>query len=168
MSEIRFKLEPLTQQAFAPYGDVIEIEGAKHFPINMGTIERYHDLANVEVDVENDGRAIISIMACNKTSELPYQVKVIERHPHGSQAFIPMSPIVIAIAVAEPGDNPDPTRLRGFITNGTQGVNYRARVWHMPLISSRQDQQYLIVDRGGPGQNCDEIFIDDQVIVIHQ
>ena len=168
MSKVKIKLEPLTREAFAPYGEVIEIDDAKHFSINMGTIERYHDLANVEVDVESNGRAIVSIMACNQTSELPYRIKVIERHPLGSQAFIPMSPIVMAIAVAESGDNPDPTELRGFISNGTQGVNYRAGIWHMPLISSRQDQQYLIVDRGGPGQNCDEFYIDNQVIIIHE
>ncbi len=168
MAEMRIELEPLTQEAFAPYGDVIEIDGAKHFPINAGTIERYHDLADVAVDVESGGRAIISIMTCNQTSELPYQIKVMERHPLGSQAFVPMRPTPMAVAVSLPGDNPDFLQIRGFISNGTQGVNYKPGVWHMPLISTVLNQQYLIVDRGGSGHNCDELDVEEQNIVIHQ
>ncbi len=168
MPERRIKLEPLTKEAFAPFGNVIEIEGANHFPINAGTIERYHDLADVEVDVDNGGRAIISIMECTRSGELPYRIKVIERHPLGSQAFIPMSPIVMIIAVSPPGDTPDLGAIKGFISNGNQGVNYRTGVWHMPLISDRPGQQYLIVDRAGPGQNCDEFMIDDPVVIIHE
>ena len=168
MATIEIKLEPLTRENFAPYGDVIETRDAKHFPINAGTIERYHDLADVDVGVDNGGRAIISIMACTETSSLPYQVKVIERHPQGSQAFVPMNPIPMVVAVASPGDNPDLTSIRGFISDGTQGVNYRPGVWHMPLISTREGQQYLIVDRAGPGNNCDELFIEDQAVVIHE
>jgi ureidoglycolate lyase len=167
MSEIRIKLEPLSRESFAAFGDVIDIEGAKHFPINAGTIERYHDLADIDVGVESGGRAIVSIMTCNQTSELPYQIKVMERHPLGSQAFVPMKPIPMAIAVALPGDNPDFSQIRGFISNGTQGVNFKPGVWHMPLISTCLNQQYLIVDRGGAGDNCDEIEIKNQVIVVY-
>lgn len=166
MSEIHIKLEPLTKEAFTPFGNVIETQGAKHFPINGGTIERYHDLADVEID--DEGCAIISIMECTQTSELPYRIKVIERHPLGSQAFIPMKPIPMIIAVSPPGDTPDLNAIRAFISNGIQGVNYRSGVWHMPLISNIQGQQYLIVDRSGPGHNCDEVVIDDQVVIIHE
>ncbi|MFT5217922.1 MAG: ureidoglycolate lyase [Planctomycetota bacterium] len=168
MVEIRIKLQPLTKEAFADFGDVIELEGARHFPINVGTIERYHDLAQVDVDVESGGRALISIMQCTKTSQLPYQIKVIERHPNGSQAFIPMTPVPMVVAVGAPGENPDPEKLQAFISNGRQGVNYRAGVWHMPLISEIEHQQYLIVDRGGPGQNCDELDIENQNITIYE
>ncbi len=166
MVEIRLRLEPLTREAFAPFGDVIETDGARHFPINGGTIERYHDLADVEIDSEAGGRAIISIMRCNETASLPYRVRVIERHPRGSQAFIPMSPIRMIVVVAPPGDEPDPASLRAFMSNGEQGVNYRAGVWHMPLISERQDHPYLIVDRAGPGDNCDELSLDAHDIVV--
>ena len=166
MPEVLVALQPLSRENFAPYGDVIEIEGAKHFPINAGTIERYHDLANIDVGVEEGGRAIVSIMACNQTSELPYQIKVMERHPLGCQAFIPMKPIPMVVAVALPGDNPDFTQIQGFISNGTQGVNYKPGVWHMPLISTSLNHQYLIVDRGGDGHNCDEVEIQDLVIMV--
>ena len=168
MTETRIKLEPLTKEAFALFGDVIEIDGAHHFPINAGAIERYHDLAEVDVGVYSGGRAIISIIACKQSSQLPYRVKVIERHPEGSQAFIPLGTVPLVIVVGEPGDYPDPVKLRAFISNGRQGVNYRRGVWHMPLISGIEHQQYLIVDRGGPGQNCEELHIDNQVIVIHE
>lgn len=166
MAVIRLQLEPLTRDAFAPFGDVIEIEGARHFPINGGTIERYHDLANIDIDSEAGGRPIISIMRCNETASLPYRVRVIERHPRGSQAFVPMSPIRMIVVVTSPGDDPDPSSLRAFMSDGTQGVNYRAGVWHMPLISERQDHCYLIVDRAGPGDNCDEYALDAHDIVV--
>jgi len=163
MGEIRIDLEPLTREAFAPFGDVIEIRGARHFPINRGAIERYHDLAALDIDA--DGRAIVSIMACNRASHLPYRVEVIERHPVGSQAFVPMDPVRMIVAVIEPGDDPDPRKLRAFVSDGRQGVNYRAGVWHMPLIAEREGQQYLIVDRAGPGANCDEIELAETVIL---
>ncbi|MDH3375402.1 MAG: ureidoglycolate lyase [Gammaproteobacteria bacterium] len=166
MINLNVKLEPLTQEAFAPFGDVIEIEGAKHFPINCGTIERYHDLANLDIDTDNGGRAIVSIMSCNETRELPYQVKVVERHPFGSQAFFPLDSVPMIVFVAPAGDAPKPEDFRGFITNGRQGVNYRAGVWHMPLISDRKGQCYLIVDRAGPGHNCEELHFSDHVITL--
>ncbi len=166
MTDIELKLEPLTQDAFAPFGDVIEIEGARHFPINAGTIERFHDLANLDIDSEEGGRAIISIMSCNETSSLPYRVHTVERHPSGSQAFFPLDPVPMISVVAPAGDDPEPGDFRGFISNGKQGVNYRAGVWHMPLISDRLGQCYLIVDRAGPGHNCDELHFDEQVLTI--
>ena len=166
MIKLNVKLDALTQETFAAYGDVIEVGEAKHFPINGGTIERYHDLANLDIDTDNGGRAIVSIMSCNETSELPYQVKVVERHPSGSQLFFPLDPVPMAIFVAPAGDRPKPEDFRGFISNGRQGVNYRAGVWHMPLISERKGQCYLIVDRAGPGQNCEELHFTDHVVTI--
>jgi ureidoglycolate lyase len=166
MINLNVKLEALTREAFEPFGDVIEIEGAQHFPINCGTIERYHDLANLDIDTDNGGRAIVSIMSCNETSKLPYQVKIVERHPNGSQAFFPLDPVPMIVFVAPAGDHPEPKDFRGFISNGRQGVNYRAGIWHMPLISERIGQCYLIVDRAGPGQNCDELHFVDHIVTI--
>ncbi len=164
MFERNIQLKPLTKEAFAEFGDVIEIEGAKHFSINSGAVERYHDLAKVETDEE--GRVIISIVSCNEVSELPYQVKVIERHPLGSQAFIPLCPAKMIVVVVLPSDKPDFDGLQAFISNGEQGINFNRGVWHMPLISTQKDQRYLVVDRGGDGNNCDTMKIDEQKIIV--
>jgi len=164
MTSLRLRAEPLTHEAFAPYGDVIETEGAKHFSINAGTIERFHDLAQVELGGE--GRPLISIAACNQATTLPCPVPFVERHPLGSQAFIPLDDTPLVVVVAPAGDEVAPESLRAFVSNGRQGVNYRRGVWHLPLIALEQGQRMLIVDRGGSGDNCEEHHFRDTEIVL--
>ena len=160
---IELRPEPLTRAAFAPFGEVIETGGAKHFPINAGTIERHHDLARVEPG--EGGRALISLATCNRTTELPCRVALVERHPLGSQAFIPLNETPLYVVVAPPGETVDPARLRAFVSDGRQGINYRPGVWHMPLITPDPEQRFIIVDRGGPGDNCDEYPLDEEVLL---
>ncbi len=166
MAEIELKAAPLTRATFAPFGDVIETEGAHHFPINAGAIERFHDLARVDVGEEHEGHTLISIARCNQPTSPPFRVGLVERHPLGSQAFIPLggSPLIVVVAAA--GERVEPAQLRAFISNGRQGINFHRGTWHMPMIALDQDQQMVIVDRGGPGQNCDEWPFRDQEIVV--
>jgi len=166
MATLNLTAEPLTRDAFAPYGDVIETEGAKHFSINAGAIERFHDLAAVDVGAEEQGRTLISIAHCNQSSSLPYRVPFVERHPLGSQAFIPMDDTPMVVVVAPVGETVDPREARAFVSNGRQGINYHRGIWHIPLISLAEGQQMLIVDRGGPGQNCDEFYFEDTEIIV--
>lgn len=168
METITIKAEPLTKEAFSPYGDVIEIDGAKHFGMNEDGLERYYDLANVDVDYDAGGKVVLSITTCNKQESMPYQMYCIERHPRGSQAFIPMnssSPLIIA--VTEPSDTVDLNNIKAFVSNGKQGVNYNKNVWHMPAICLDADQQFMIIDRGGKGDNCDLVTITDKKITIN-
>lgn len=151
---------PLTRAAFAPFGDVIETDGANHFSINSGTVERYHDLARVDVGSEYAGRPIISLAVCNQTTRLPYRVELVERHPLGSQAFIPVSATPIYVVVAPPGDWVNPYSLHAFVSNGHQGINYHRGVWHMPLICQEPAQRFIVVDRAGPEENCEEWRFD--------
>lgn len=166
MATLMLKAVPLTREAFAPFGDVIEMDGAKHFSINAGAIERFHDLASVDVGVEEGGRALISIARCNHRSSMPYRVPFVERHPLGSQAFIPFNETPLIVVVAPAGEAVDPRDILAFVSNGRQGVNYSRGTWHIPLISLEEGQQMLIVDRGGSGKNCDEYhFPDDEIVV---
>ena len=165
MSSVTLKLEPLTREAFAPFGNVIEIDGARHYSINAGAIERYHDLALVDVSGGEPGRALISIAACNQSTSLPYSVPFVERHPLSSQAFIPFDEQPLVVVVALKGESVNPNELKAFISNGKQGINYHRGVWHMPLISLKQGQQLIIVDRGGPGNNCEEFWFTQEVII---
>lgn len=155
--------EPLTPAAFAPFGDVIETDGARHYPINEGTFERFHDLAMI--DPGEDGRALVSIVECSRAKSLPLPVTVMERHPLGSQAFIPMDEAVVCVVVAPAGDVLRSEDLRAFVSNGRQGVNYHPGTWHMPFAAFRAGQRFVVVDRGGPGDNCEERALDPGVEV---
>ncbi len=165
MATFRLQAVPLTRTGFAPFGDVIETAGAEHFPINAGTIERFHDLATVSIDSDQGGRPLISIMQTTRETRLPAPVKLVERHRRGSQAFIPLFSARLVIVVATAGDSVDPAKLQAFITNGRQGYNYHPGTWHMPLITPEIGQQTLIVDRGGRGSNCDEWVFSDNIVV---
>jgi len=146
---------PLTPEAFAPFGDVIDRRSsANNFPINGGRTRRHHDLANIEVLGEG-GRPMISIFV-SQPVQVPLQVDCLERHPLGSQAFIPMHGERFLIVVAPPGDEIDPQSIQAFVTDGHQGINYRAGTWHAVHSVLECEGEFLVVDRGGPGQNCDE------------
>ena len=159
------KPQPLTREAFAPFGDVIETLGADHFPINEGTTERFHDLAAVDI-AEEDGRPLINIFR-GQPRELPLAIRMMERHPLGSQAFIPTGPQLWLTVVAPAGESPKPADLRAFIAGAGQGVNYHRGVWHHPLIALEAVSDFIVVDRGGGGENCDEYrFAGDTEILL--
>ncbi|HVE08318.1 MAG TPA: ureidoglycolate lyase [Paraburkholderia sp.] len=146
-------IEPLTRAAFAPFGDVIELDGAKQIPINLGTTIRYHDLANVDVG-EQGGRALVNLFR-GQPRTLPFEVKMLERHPLGSQAFIPLNDKPYLVVVAPAGEL-DPAAIRAFVTSGWQGVNYAKGVWHHPLLALAEVSDFIVVDRGGEGLNLHE------------
>lgn len=146
--------KPLTQEAFARFGDVIELPGAQHFPINKGFTERHHDLADVDVQM-SDGHALISIFRCQPRPS-PLQLDLMERHPLGSQAFYPLQDRDWLVVVAGEDDPCDPDNLHAFHATGRQGVNYARNTWHHPLLVLQPDSDFLVVDRGGPGDNLEE------------
>jgi ureidoglycolate lyase len=146
-------IEPLTREAFAPFGDVIELEGAQQYPINLGTTIRFHDLANVDVTDEG-GRTLVNLFR-GQPRALPFEVTMLERHPLGSQAFVPLDDRPYLIVVAPAGDL-DAGKIRAFVTRGWQGVNYAKGVWHHPLIALVEVSDFIVVDRGGEGLNLNE------------
>ena len=149
-------IEPLTAAAFSPFGDVIETsDAARHFTINDGFAERYHDLARVELG--DAGRPVLSIFKA-QPRKLPLQLQLLERHPLGSQAFMPLSQLPYLVVVAEAGPPPQTAQIRCFMAAPGQGVNYAPGTWHHPLIALHAPCDFLVIDRGGvPGENnCDE------------
>jgi len=147
--------EPLTREAFAPFGQVIEMEGAHHYPINAGNCERYHDLARVELGGVH-ARPLISLMHSRHFS-LPLELKMVERHPLGSQAFYPLSANPFLVVVA-PDESGTPGTPRAFLTAPGQGVNIAMNTWHGVLTPLEADADFLCVDRGGEGNNLEEHF----------
>jgi ureidoglycolate lyase len=157
------KAEPLSTAAFAPFGDVIEMTARSPRLINEGTCERYDDLAPVDV-LANNGRPLISIFRAEPRS-LPFTVTSLERHPLSSQAFYPLDATPFLVVVATDGAGPWSTRIRVFRAAGDQGVSYRRNTWHHALLALQRTSRFLVVDRGGPGENCEEAAVEPAVIV---
>jgi ureidoglycolate lyase len=160
-------IERLTPEAFGPYGDVIEARtSAQNFTINGGFAQRFHDLARLDVSREG-GYPIISIFKC-KPREFPLHIKLLERHPIGSQAFIAMEPNPFLVVVAEASTYPRPNQIRCFQAAPGQGVNYAPGTWHHPLIALQTTSSFLVIDRGGKAgeSNCDEYPLSDTAIWI--
>lgn len=156
--------EPLTAEVFAPYGDVIQCSAAaERRDINYGHTGRFHNLAALDLTGDS-GVPLLSIFR-TRPMALPIPIKVMERHPLSSQAFYPLSNRPYLVVVAARGDfNAD--NLKAFIAGGDQGVNYHRGVWHHFSLSLHETSDFLVIDRGGPEKNCDEVFIDDQDIRI--
>lgn len=146
------RAERLTRAAFAPYGEVIEMEGRSAYPINEGTTARFHHLANVEAE---RGRPIISLFRAQPRG-VPIAIRMLERHPLGSQAFMPLQRRDWLVVVAPAGDTPRAHELNAFRATGSQGVNYHRNVWHHPLLVLDPDSDFLVVDRAGEGENLEE------------
>jgi ureidoglycolate lyase len=160
MSASVLRPQPITSERFAPYGDVIHAATAAKAAMNDARFERFHDLANI--DVESDGgRTAISIARCKTPAIFPHRFDMVERHPHGSQAFIPLSPFSFVVVAAPAGEAVDAEDLCAFVTNGRQGINYHKGVWHMPMIALEAGQEFLIVDRAPSKDNCEEFILGE-------
>lgn len=163
MSTPLLRAEVLTAAAFLPFGEVIEASPAvHHFAINGGNTLRFHDLARL--DAGPDGRMMVSIFR-GQPRPLPFAVCMMERHPKGSQAFMPLSGQPYLVVVAPPGLPPSAATLRVFLASPQQGVNYAAGVWHHPLLALHQPCDFLVLDRDGSGPNCDEVPLQHKVMI---
>jgi ureidoglycolate lyase len=146
-------LEPLTRSAFAPFGDVIEMEGTPHYPINQGFAERFNDLANIDT---GDGKVNISLFMAQPRPQ-PIAIDLMERHPLGTQLFLPLQDRPWLVVVCQ--DPRDTTSYRAFTATGRQGVNYARNTWHHPLLVLDADNRFFVVDRQGPGTNLEEMTV---------
>lgn len=155
-------IEPLTSEAFAPFGQVIEMAGAHHYPINAGMTERYHDLAKIELGGVHP-RPLISLFR-GQPYALPLALKMVERHPLGSQAFYPLSDRPFLVIVA-PDEHDKPGTPRAFRTAPGQGVNIAMNTWHGVLTPLVAEADFLVVDRGGDGNNLEEFFFEQPYVV---
>ncbi|MCC5975901.1 MAG: ureidoglycolate lyase [Rubellimicrobium sp.] len=153
--------EPLTQAAFAPFGDVLDTEGDPDRLINEGRCGRWHDRARLDFGAE--GRAGISLFR-SETAELPYRLTLLERHPEGSQAFLPMTEHPFLVVVAG-DDGGRPTGIRAFIAAPGQGVNLLRGIWHGVLTPLGGPGLFAVVDRIGPGPNLEEHSLPDPGLV---
>lgn len=150
--------EPLTAEAFSPFGDVIDAASASEtLVLNDGNTVCARDLAKIDVSTD-DGSACVSIFRTNPLP-LPLTLQMMERHPLGSQAFIPMGPHPYLVVVAPPGEF-DETAIRVFLARHDQGINYARGAWHHYSLALEGASDFLLIDRAGPGNNCDEVALE--------
>ena len=148
--------EPLTPESFAPFGDVMAATGAPDRLINQGFCGRYHDRA--QLDFGPDGRPGLSIFKAIPRS-FPYLLDLVERHPDGSQAFIPMTADPFLVITA-PDQDGTPGTPRAFLTDGSQAINFHRGTWHGVLTPLAAPGLFAVVDRIGPTANLQEHWFD--------
>ena len=144
------KAKKITKKNFSKFGQLIDASKKNPISINDGYAKRYDGIANLNTKKDN-GESTISIFSALKRS-FPMKVDMMEKHPLGSQAFIPMKETTFLAFVAPEGDKPDLDKIESFIIPKGIGVNYNPGVWHFPLIST-EDMNFLVVDRLGGGDN---------------
>jgi ureidoglycolate lyase len=155
--------QALNADSFADFGDVIEVqENAPFMNINQGFTERYHDLARVDVEQQN-GRTLINIFRSTPLP-MPIQVNVMERHPLSSQAFMPLSNNPYLVVVSKAGEFNE-AAVKVFLAQANQGVNYHAGTWHHFCLALHDTSDFLVIDRGGEGNNCDEIMLKEPLSI---
>ena len=153
--------KPLTATAFGPYGDILQISGNPDKVINQGLCGRFHDRARL--DFGPDGRAGISLFDAEPRA-LPYRLDMVERHPDGSQAFIPMHQTPWLVIVAEAGAIPGP--IHAFIAAAGQGINFHRGTWHGVLTPLHAPGLFAVIDRIGDTPNLEEHWLPEPVDIL--
>jgi ureidoglycolate lyase len=155
--------KPITKENFSNFGDMITTNDIKPLEINNGYAKRFDGIANVDTSKDN-GETIISIFSALKRS-FPMKIYMMEKHPLGSQAFVPMKETTFLVFVAPKGNKPDLNKIEAFIVPPGIGVNYNPGTWHFPLIST-ENMNFLVIDRKGSGDNLVIENLDKEEIVL--
>jgi len=148
--ELVIKPIKITKANFSAFGDVISSNDIKPTDINAGYAKRFDNLANINTS-KDEGKTIVSIFSALKRT-FPMKIDMMEKHPLGSQAFIPMKETTFLSFVAPPGEFPDTSKIQSFVIPPKTGINYKPGIWHFPLIST-ENMNFLVVDRKGAGDN---------------
>lgn len=164
-------LEPLNKTSFSEYGDVLSIDESDSMMINNGYAQKHYDLCTMDAH-ENGGQSTIHIYLAKKRA-FPLSIDMLEKHPFFSQAFIPRSSEPFLVVIAQGGNIPDLGTIKAFISDGNQGVHYKKGLWHFPLISLKDKEQFIVIDRtdGGVAQNkvkeCIEHYFTNEQIILN-
>ncbi len=158
--------QPLTAEAFERFGEVISAGGHTAELINAGHTQKFTDLAGIDTTAEG-GSTAVHIYRSQPLS-LPLEIKVMERHPLGSQAFMPLHNRPFLVIVAPAGEVLESDDVRAFLSNGQQGINLRRGTWHHYQISLQQVSDYLVIDRMGPGANFEQRQLSPPLLITFQ
>ena len=140
----------ISKSNFSAYGDLISTDDINPMDINAGYAKRFDNLANIDTS-KDDGKTVVSIFSALKRT-FPMKIDMMEKHPLGSQAFMPMKETTFLSFVAPTGESPEISKIQSFIIPTKTGINYKPGVWHFPLIST-ENTNFLVIDRKGKGEN---------------
>ena len=158
-------IEPvkINRKNFSQYGDLISSDGINPIDINAGYAKRFDNLANINTS-KDSGTTIVSIFSSLKRT-FPMKIDMMEKHPLGSQAFIPMQKTTFLCFVAPPSETPEINKIEAFIVPPKIGINYKPAIWHFPLIST-ENTDFLVIDRKGTGKNIViHKFINQEIVL---
>ena len=161
--KIIIKPIPITKKNFYKFGDMITTADIKPIEINEGYAKRFDGIANLNT-LKDNGQTTICIFSALKRS-FPMKIDMMEKHPLGSQAFIPMKQTTFLVLVAPEGNKPDLNKIEAFIVPQEIGVNYNPGTWHFPLIAT-EDMNFLVVDRKGSGDNLVIENIEKEEVIL--
>ena len=148
--KIIIKPKKITRKNFQKFGDLISVKKKKSININDGYAKRFDNLCRINTSSKK-GKTIMSIFSTKKR-KFPMNIKMMEKHPLGSQAFVPMNETTFLVFVAPKGKRPNTKKIESFIVPKQTGINYKPGIWHFPLISSK-NMNFLVIDRKGIGNN---------------
>lgn len=155
--------KPISLLNFSNYGELISIADWEGMACNQGRAIRYNDIVKT-IDCEDEfGRIGVSIYSC-QASRLPFEIQVMERHPLGSQFFMPLSEhgsYLIAVCAEQ---SVEPDHVEAFIVPAEFGINYHKGVWHLPIVALNQSMRFLTIDRIGSGENCEEVSFQGLIV----
>ncbi|RXJ68480.1 ureidoglycolate hydrolase [Halarcobacter ebronensis] len=143
--ELNLKPKPLNTKEFEKFGKIISIENSKSKTINNGYAKKHYELTTIDSKEKNGQTALHIYLA--KKREFPLKIDMLEKHPYFSQTFIPRGQNPFLLVVALGNEQPDLSTIKAFVTNGNEGVHYNRGVWHFPLISIEDNEQFIVIDR---------------------
>ena len=161
--EIIINPKPITKENFSKFGDMITTDDITPLEINNGYAKRFDGIANLNTNKDN-GKTTISIFSALKRT-FPMKINMMEKHPLGSQAFVPMKETIFLVFVAPEGNKPDLNKVESFIVPQGIGVNYNPGIWHFPLIST-ENMNFLVIDREGSGDNLVIENLDKEELIL--
>ena len=161
--EIIIEPKPINKENFSKFGELVTTEGLKSIDINNGYAKRFEEAVKLDT-LQDRGETTISIFSALKRT-FPMKIDMMEQHPLGSQAFIPMKETTFLVLVAPKSDKPDLNKIESFIIPPGVGINYKSGTWHFPLIST-EDMNFLVIDRKGSGNNLKIENLDKDQIVL--
>ena len=154
----------ISRSNFSSYGDLISTDDINPMNINEGYAKRFDNLANLDTS-KDSGKTIVSIFSALKRT-FPMKIHMMEKHPLGTQAFIPMKETTFLAFVAPSGESPEINKIQSFIIPPKMGINYKPGIWHFPLIST-ENINFLVIDRKGSGDNLIIHKFEKEKIILH-
>ena len=154
----------ISRSNFSSYGDLISTDDINPMNINEGYAKRFDNLANLDTS-KDSGKTIVSIFSALKRT-FPMKIHMMEKHPLGTQAFIPMKETTFLAFVAPSGESPEIDKIQSFVIPPKRGINYKPGIWHFPLIST-ENMNFLVIDRKGSGENLIIHKFEKEKIILH-